>query len=88
MTAPIYLAPGQVADSLDLRERTALADCTHLDVDDDGLHVARNWPRLSSGEELLWQVLAWLNGQADRPDEADLRAGLDVGNLNAVLAVA
>jgi hypothetical protein len=87
MTAPIYLAAGQVAASLDLRERTALRDCTHLDVDDDGLHIARNWPRLSSGEELLWQLLSWLNGQADRPDEADLRAALDVPNLNAVLAV-
>jgi hypothetical protein len=83
----IRVQPGQLAESMDLRRTTALAECTNIDVDDDGVFVARNWPRLSSGEEVLWTVLAWLNGQADRPDEADLRAALDVPNLNAVLAV-
>ena len=44
------------------------------------------WPTLSSGEELLWSVLAWLNGQGECPERWELEAGLDAANTAAALA--
>lgn len=85
-TDVLVLVPGQYTPSVSFRAATALAACTMLDNLPDGrLVVARNWPQLSSGEERLWSVLQWLNGQASYPDMADLRAHLDADNYAAVV---
>jgi len=84
MSDTIRITPGQAAASLDLRANSALANCTTVDADDAGLFIARNWPGLSTGEELLWRVLAWINGASDLPDHDDLATRLDAGNLAAV----
>lgn len=74
----IDISPGQLSASLDLRGTSALRSCTRLDSHPDGVvFIARSWPNLSTGEELLWEVLAWLNGQGPTPDLPRLRAGLD-----------
>ena len=74
----IRINPGNLSDALDLRNATSLGGCTTIDSDAAGrVVIARNWPRLSSGEELLWRVLAWLQGADDLPSDDDLRAGLD-----------
>lgn len=57
---------------------SALRHC----VTRDGDTVTPNWPRLSSGETLLWQVLEAVNGQGGAPSDADLEAGLDELNLH------
>lgn len=82
----IPIAPGQLAVTLDLRGSTSLRSCTHLDADPDtGQPVlVRNFPRLSSGEELLWSITAWLSGQRDLPPLADLEAGLDAAHWATV----
>jgi hypothetical protein len=86
-TDMLVLVPGQFSASLDFRNATALAGCTKVEVADDGqLSIVRKWPQLSSGEEKLWGVLAWLNGKASYPDLADLRVSLDVANYAAVVA--
>lgn len=82
-TDTIRITPGQLADSMAFRNATALATCTTLDSDDAGMYVARNWPALSDGEELLWQVLTWLNGGRDLPSLTTLSAGLDAENYRA-----
>ncbi len=83
----LVISPGQLTASLDLRRRTALAGCTKVDSDSTGRVIfVRNWPSLSSGEERLWNVLAWLNGQATYPDMADLEAHLDSDNYLAVVS--
>lgn len=82
----IRISPGQASDSLALRHASALGFCTDMDADDAGLFIARRWPSLSSGEELLWRVLAWLNGAANLPEMDELVAGLDGTNLVAALA--
>lgn len=93
MTAPtltpdrIAISPGQLAVSLELRTLSALDFCTDVDGDGAGnLFIVRRWPTLSSGEQLLWRVLAWLNGQGECPSEADLNAGLDAVNAGVALA--
>lgn len=86
MPEVIRIAPGQLSDCLTLRASSALEGCTEVDGDDAGVFIARRWPSLSSGEELLWQVLAWLNGASERPTEMDLRAGLDDTNYAAAMA--
>jgi hypothetical protein len=48
--------------------------------------MARRWPSLSTGEELLWSVMSWLNGQGDLPDRDTLAARLDEGNYAAAVA--
>lgn len=88
----VTISPGQAGVSLDLRNNTALINCVTVDSDDSGRLIFRkNWDRLSSGEELLWRVLGWLNGSSSLPERDDLTAGLDASNLAAVdlvLAVA
>lgn len=84
---PIVVSPGQLADTLDLIHGTALAGCTTLGDDEGHVAVIRDWPSLSTGEELLWRLLAWVNGADDRPDWAELEAGLSVDNLPTVRAV-
>lgn len=86
MTDTIRILPGQLSDSLALRSSSALADCTSIDSDNAGVFIAAKWPSLSTGEALLWLVLAWLNGGTDLPTAADLRAGLDAGNYKAAAA--
>jgi len=85
MTDLIRISPGQAGESLTLRANSALALCTTVDADDWGLFIARKWPALSTGEELLWRVLAWLNGASDLPSRDDLAAGLDSSNATAAL---
>ncbi len=85
MITTIYLAPAQVSASLDLRVQSALLDCTTVGDTGSRLFITRNWPGLSTGEEQLWQVLAWLNGLADRPAMVDLQAHLDPANLAAAV---
>lgn len=81
MSATIRISAGQLSDSLALRAASALESCTEVDGDEEGVFIARRWPSLSTGEELLWQVLAWFNGVGEVPSEADLRAGLDAENF-------
>lgn len=90
MTAPesITVTAGQLTDTLTLLHGTALNGCCEL-VAEHPIRIARRWPVLSSGEELLWRVLAWVNGGGDLPSDADLRAGLSSDQwpaLNIVLA--
>ena len=82
----IRVSPGQLSDCLTLRANSALHGCTDIDGDDAGVFITARYPRLSSGEELLWSVLAWLNGAPDAPSIDDLRSGLDEGNYTAALA--
>lgn len=80
----LWLSPGQVTVSLELRRTSALEDCTTVDGDGSGrVSIARNWPGLSSGEERLWAVLAYINGHGQRPDMDDLLANLDGPNFEA-----
>lgn len=79
----IRITPGQLTDSLALRNSSALAGCTVIDSDDAGVFIERKWPSLSTGEELLWRVLEWVNGGSDLPDDATLATGLDAVNLAA-----
>lgn len=84
----VRINPGMVLHSIRLRSGSALEYCTHIDNDvDEGGYVTivRNWPGLSTGEELVWRVLAFINGsdRGDLPTWADLRAGLDAINLHA-----
>ncbi|MCW2496367.1 hypothetical protein [Jatrophihabitans sp.] len=82
----IRITPGQASDTLALRSSSALAGCTDVDGDDAGLFITRLYPRLSSGEELLWRVLAWINGASGLPSYDDLYAGLDHINYRAAVA--
>lgn len=82
----IHINPGQLSDCLALRANSALESCTDVDSDAAGIFIARRWSSLSSGEELLWRVLGWLNGKGDVPSDADLRAGLDDRNYDAARA--
>jgi hypothetical protein len=65
-----------------LRADTALLHCTTFTVIDDTATLAalRPVPCLSSGERLLMQVAAWLNGLAELPDLLQLRDSLDTPN--------
>lgn len=82
----INLAPHALATSLVLRNATSLNNSTTITQSDDGsLSIVRNWPRFSSGEELLWSVLAWLNGATYCPSMPDLERGLDAENLAAAV---
>lgn len=86
-TDVLVISAGQLTPSLALRNSSALIGCTRIDSDPSGRVVmVRNWPQLSSGEERLWLVLAWLNGQASYPDMADLEAHLDSENYRAAVA--
>lgn len=76
----IVLTDAAFDESHHLRNRTALLGCTSVDGD----AFVKAWPRLSSGEELLWAVLGWLNGVCDLPTSDTLRAGLDGGNFAVV----
>lgn len=67
-----------------LRNNTALLYCTRIE---GGERIVKEWPRLSSGEEVLWSVLGWLNGVCDLPDAETLAACLDTANLAVVTAV-
>jgi len=78
--------PGAVTTSLHLRSTSALFRCTNVDHDGSSIVVTRRWQRLSSGEEMLWQVLAWLNGDPSLPADPDLKAGLDEENYAAAAA--
>lgn len=81
----ITIDPAQVRTSVVFHASSALYDCTQLEMaSGEGMQVHKKWPRLSRGEELLWQVLAWVNGQGDRPTDADLVEHLDADNLAAV----
>ena len=85
--ALIHLAPGQVVHSLTLRTSSALLHCTNVKSDSSASpYIVALWPRLSSGESLLWRVLAWLNGDGGLPSDEDLAAGLDLANLVAARA--
>ena len=83
----IYLARDRRVASLELRVTTCLRDCTVSGTDDHGDFIEKAWPVISSGEELVWQVLAWINGRGSLPSVDDLRAGLDEPNLRSVVAV-
>lgn len=82
MTTTVYLntATAIEAASLHLIDRSALAGCVRLDL--DPLRVTKLWPGLSTGEQLLWDALASLNGDgqvdlsacADRLDATSARA--------------
>lgn len=78
MSAAIHITEQAAGMSLVLARYSALK----YSVTHDGDTVERNWPNLSSGEELLWQVLASINGQGDAPADDDLAAGLDAINLH------
>lgn len=69
-----------------LRADTALLHCTTFTVIDDTATLAALRPVscLSSGERLLMQVAAWLNGLAELPDLVRLRDSLDTENWIAV----
>lgn len=83
----IVISPGQLSACLDLRRTSSLIGCISVDSDTTGRVIfKRKWPQLSSGEERLWLVLAWLNGQASYPDMADLEAHLDADNYRAAVA--
>ena len=85
MSQPITVLPGQLSSTLALTNGTALRGCTSLDSDDIGrVVVVRKWPGLSSGEELLWRCLDWINGGSDLPAWDDLEAGLSSDNLPTV----
>lgn len=84
MTTTIHLRADRVTASVVLHAATALYDCSALELTSAGSQITRAWPRLSTGEELLWSVLAWLNGQGELPSMDDLAAGLDADNLTAV----
>jgi hypothetical protein len=89
-TSPtISITPGAITSSLDLRRTTALEPHVAV-IHDAGLGslvlVAPPY-RMSSGEQLLWDVLAWLSGHGDLPSATDLRAGLDADNYAAVQTV-
>lgn len=85
MSATIRIAPGQFADSLNLIRGSALDGCTTIDGDDAGIFIARRWPSFSTGEELLWSLLSWLNGVGEMPSVVDLANGLDSTNLLAAM---
>lgn len=87
MNDTIRAIPGQLTDGLALWSGTALYGCVTVEGDDAGPYFQLKWPGLSSGERLLWRVLAYLNGANDCPTDADLRAGLDDLNYAAVVAV-
>lgn len=87
MNDTIRATPGQLTDGLALWSGTALAGCVTVEGDDAGPYFQLKWPGLSSGERLLWRCLGWLNGADDRPSNEDLRAGLDVANYAALVAV-
>tara|TARA_R100000655_G_scaffold92848_1_gene134039 strand:+ start:6329 stop:6625 length:297 start_codon:yes stop_codon:yes gene_type:complete len=81
----ITVSAGQMPSTLALINGTALRGCTTLDSDDIGrVIVVRKWPGLSSGEELLWRCLDWVNGGSDLPAWDDLEAGLSSDNLPTV----
>lgn len=84
-TPTVTIAPGQVGVTLDLLNESALSSCAGFGDVNGAPAIVANWPSLSSGETLLWQVLAWLNGAHDCPSRADLEAGLDPRNLRAAL---
>lgn len=79
----VRLNPGMVLTSLHLRSGSALDGCTRIDNEGGYVTIVRNWPNLSSGEELVWRVLSYCNGGNDLPSWDDLRAGLDAINLHA-----
>lgn len=81
----IRIAPGQFADSATLIHGSALEDCTRIDGDAAGIFVERRWPTLSTGEELLWSLLSWLNGVGEQPTIVALADGLDAANLLAAM---
>lgn len=85
MTSTIRILPGQFADSAQLIHSSALEDCTTIDGDDAGIFVEQADWKLSTGEELLWSLLSWLNGVGEQPTVADLADGLDPGNLLAAM---
>jgi hypothetical protein len=85
MSDTIRINPGNLTAAMCLHRDTCLAGSTKIDNDDAGFFIARNWPGLSSGEELVWACLAWMNGQGDLPDRGSLAATLDFGNLAVVM---
>jgi hypothetical protein len=88
MTDRITIRPGNLTTALLLRSSTCLALCTDIDSDSTGhVNVVRKWPSLSSGEEVVWSVLAYLNGQGNLPTRETLAAELDTRNYASVLAV-
>lgn len=83
----INLIPAALGTSLIFRKNSALANCTRIEQAEDGsLTVVRSWPRLSSGEEMLWAVLDFVNGAMWCPSLPDLKAGLDSSNFAAAKA--
>lgn len=80
----IRVLPNHLLATIQLHANTALADCTTIEEHGNGHALVRNWPGLSSGEELLWSVAAWLNDAGQRPSWDSLRDGLDVMNLAAI----
>lgn len=82
----ISVLPEQITNTIDLRRTTALAGCTTMTVSNGRGILAKNWPGLSSGEEQLWHLAAWINAHADQPDLARLAADLDDENFMAAIA--
>lgn len=84
MSDAIAVRPGNLTAALELRSATPLRACTDLAYTDAGVSIVRNWPRLSSGEELVWEVLGYLNGANPLPAADVLTTGLDTPTLSAV----
>lgn len=80
----VALRRDRVPASLIFHAASGLYDCTTIEYGSDGPSIVKNWPRLSSGEQLLWRVLAWLNDAGDLPSADELRDGLDADNYAAV----
>ena len=85
MNDTIAIRPAALNATLDLVTTTALVDVTRMDSTEGGvMALSLRWPGISSGEKVLWQVVAWLNSQGPRPDDFTLRADLDDSNYAAV----
>lgn len=84
-TAAIHVLDSQWVTTYGFRADTALRHCTIFTVTDGAATLANLRPGcLSTGEQLLWQVAAWLNGYAELPDIITLRSTLDTTNWVAV----
>lgn len=81
----IHVLENQWLTTIGLRADTALRHCTIFTVTNGAATLANLRPGcLSTGEQLLWQVAAWLNGLAELPDPIVLRDTLDAENWTVV----
>lgn len=93
----IRINAGQASVSLALRNNTVLSkydipgdELIRVDSAPDGtlILVATRPPfTFSSGERLIWALIGWLNGAAERPTRHDLHDSLDAENVAAVESI-